>query len=158
MAKQAPNAVANFVHLTTQGFYTGQIFNQVVHGAYVRTGDPNGVVGQEPDGAGYSFPIDRAALTSKLTYGTVAMVVPPNGRPSGQFFIATHDYRGAIAGTPNSRRYGTGHVEFARVTRDSIGVIERIARQPVTHPAEAVTFLPTRPIYIESISVVPTSE
>lgn len=39
--EQAPNHVANFLHLGTSGFYTGTRFHRVIPGFMIQGGDPN---------------------------------------------------------------------------------------------------------------------
>src|SRR4051812_28671411 len=40
--KDAPNTVANFVHLADTGFYNGLTFHRVIQGFMTQGGDPNG--------------------------------------------------------------------------------------------------------------------
>jgi peptidyl-prolyl cis-trans isomerase B (cyclophilin B) len=90
--KAAPQAVANFVSLTQQGFYTGLSCHRLtVKQLYVlQCGDPNG---DGSGGPGYSFgPIENAPRDGVYPAGTIAMA--NTGQPDSQgsqFFLVYKD-------------------------------------------------------------------
>jgi peptidyl-prolyl cis-trans isomerase B (cyclophilin B) len=90
--KAAPQAVANFVSLTQQGFYKGLTCHRLtVKLLYVlQCGDPKG---DGTGGPGYSFgPIENAPKDGVYPAGTIAMANTgqPNSQGS-QFFIVYKD-------------------------------------------------------------------
>ena len=90
--KAAPQAVANFVSLTQEGFYTGSACPRLtVKDLYVlQCGDPNG---DGTGGPGYTFgPIENAPKDGVYPAGTIAMANTgqPNSQGS-QFFVVYKD-------------------------------------------------------------------
>ena len=81
--KQAPNTVANFIHLSDSGFYKGTTFHRVIQGFMIQGGDPKG------DGTGGpSWSIaDEIAPGLKHETGTLSMANAGPGTGGSQFFI-----------------------------------------------------------------------
>ncbi len=81
--KDAPNTVANFIHLADTGFYNGLTFHRVIQGFVVQGGDPNG---DGTGGPGYTIPDE---LSSTLTHeaGTLSMANAGPNSGGSQFFI-----------------------------------------------------------------------
>jgi peptidyl-prolyl cis-trans isomerase B (cyclophilin B) len=80
--KDAPNTVANFIHLADSGFYNGLIFHRIIEGFMAQGGDPNG------DGTGGpNWKIDDEQ--NKLTHeaGSLSMANAGPGTAGSQFFI-----------------------------------------------------------------------
>jgi len=86
---EAPNTVANFIHLVEQGFYDGLKFHRVLPGFVAQTGCPNG---DGTGGPGYKIPCEcyrddaRKHLRGSLSMALDARI----GRDTGgsQFFIS----------------------------------------------------------------------
>src|SRR6185503_11882820 len=66
--KDAPNTVANFIHLADTGFYKGLTFHRIIQGFMTQGGDPNG---DGTGGPGYT--IDDERNTLKHEAGTLSM-------------------------------------------------------------------------------------
>ena len=81
--KQAPNTVANFMHLADSGFYKGLIFHRVIQGFMAQGGDPNG---DGTGGPGYTI-ADEIDPTLKHEVGTLSMANAGPNTAGSQFFI-----------------------------------------------------------------------
>ncbi|MFN2389189.1 MAG: peptidylprolyl isomerase, partial [Actinomycetota bacterium] len=153
----APETVSSFVSLARTGFFDGLEWFRVERDAVIQTGDPNGVVGEPPDGPGYTFRGELPRRGRDYRYGIVAMA--PEGPPVGasergpehvfgsQWFIVVHE-----EGTAGLDPF---YPIFGRVDPDSYETLELIAKQPVaggTDPTAASR--PQEPIYILSIEIV----
>lgn len=80
--KQAPNTVANFLHLADSGFYKGTTFHRIIHGFMTQGGDPKG------DGTGGpGWKIDEEPNGLKHEAGSLAMANAGPGTGGSQFFI-----------------------------------------------------------------------
>lgn len=80
--KDAPNTVANFIHLVDSGFYKGLTFHRIIEGFMAQGGDPNG------DGTGGpNWKIDDEP--NKLTHeaGSLSMANAGPNTAGSQFFI-----------------------------------------------------------------------
>jgi peptidyl-prolyl cis-trans isomerase B (cyclophilin B) len=80
--KEAPNTVANFVHLAETGFYKGLTFHRVIAGFMTQGGDPNG---DGTGGPGYNIDDERNNL--KHEAGTLSMANAGPNTAGSQFFI-----------------------------------------------------------------------
>jgi cyclophilin family peptidyl-prolyl cis-trans isomerase len=91
--KDAPNAVANFIKLTKQGFYSGVIFHRVIKGFMIQGGDPTGT---GTGGPGYQFADELNPSTPSYQAGykkgVVAMANSGPNTNGSQFFIMLADY------------------------------------------------------------------
>ncbi len=84
---QAPNTVANFIHLVEQGFYDRLSFHRVIPGFVAQGGDPNG---DGTGGPGYTIPDEHHRKDARRHYwGSVAMAKTERPHSAGsQFYIA----------------------------------------------------------------------
>jgi peptidyl-prolyl cis-trans isomerase B (cyclophilin B) len=80
--KDAPNTVANFVHLADTGFYNGLTFHRVIQGFMTQGGDPNG---DGTGGPGYTIEDEHNKL--KHEAGTLSMANAGPNTAGSQFFI-----------------------------------------------------------------------
>lgn len=89
----APNTVANFIKLASEGFYNGVIFHRVISGFMIQGGDPTGT---GSGGPGYKFAdeLDPNTESAKAGYkrGAVAMANAGPNTNGSQFFIMHADY------------------------------------------------------------------
>ena len=81
--KQAPNTVANFLHLVDSGFYKGTTFHRVIQGFMIQGGDPKG---DGTGGPGWTI-ADEIAPGLKHETGTLSMANAGPGTGGSQFFI-----------------------------------------------------------------------
>jgi peptidyl-prolyl cis-trans isomerase B (cyclophilin B) len=81
--KQAPNTVANFMHLVDSGFYKGTIFHRVIQGFMIQGGDPKGDGTGSP---GWTI-ADEIAPGLKHETGTLSMANAGPGTGGSQFFV-----------------------------------------------------------------------
>ncbi len=81
--KQAPNTVANFMHLADSGFYKGLTFHRVIQGFMAQGGDP---AGDGTGGPGYTIP-DELDPVLKHEVGTLSMANAGPGTGGSQFFV-----------------------------------------------------------------------
>ena len=80
--KQAPNTVANFLHLTDSGFYKGLPFHRIIEGFMTQGGDPNG------DGTGGpGWKIDDEPNGLKHEAGSLSMANAGANTAGSQFFL-----------------------------------------------------------------------
>lgn len=111
----APQAVANFLDLSSKGFFQGVSCHRLVtEGIFVlQCGDPNGDGGGGP---GYDFgPIENAPQDNFYATGLLAMARPPYSpdfgpRMGSQFFIVFQD------STISSDQAG-GYTVFGKITQ-----------------------------------------
>jgi cyclophilin family peptidyl-prolyl cis-trans isomerase len=131
-AEAAPITVNNFVFLARKGFYDGLTFHRTVPGFVIQGGDPSG---DGSGGPGYQFadelPDDGYPL------GSVAMANAGPGTNGSQFFIVTGD---AAALTNDYSKFGQ--------------VVEGLdVAQAIESLGDEATQLPSRPVYIYSVTI-----
>jgi peptidyl-prolyl cis-trans isomerase B (cyclophilin B) len=80
--KEAPNTVANFMHLVDSGFYKKTGFHRVIQGFMAQGGDPKG---DGTGGPGYNIPDEISTL--KHETGTLSMANAGPNTGGSQFFI-----------------------------------------------------------------------
>ena len=80
--KEAPNTVANFVDLASNGFYDGLTFHRVIPGFMIQGGDPEG---KGTGGPGYT--IDNEPNALKHETGVISMANRGPDTNGSQFFI-----------------------------------------------------------------------
>ncbi|MFM9024824.1 MAG: peptidylprolyl isomerase [Planctomycetaceae bacterium] len=81
----APNTVANFVHLVEKGYYDGTPFHRVIGGFMAQGGDPTGT---GSGGPGYAIACECAAPTArKHFFGTLSMAHAGPDTGGSQFFL-----------------------------------------------------------------------
>lgn len=90
---KAPNTVANFISLASEGFYDGLIFHRIIPNFMIQGGDPNGV---GTGGPGYQIPgeFTQNGFDNDLkhTRGVISMARSQHPDSAGsQFFICHVD-------------------------------------------------------------------
>ena len=85
-SEEAPMTVANFVNLTSRGYYDGQKFHRVIADFMIQGGDPTGT-GQ--GGPGYNFGDEFNPARRHDSAGVLSMANAGPGTNGSQFFI-TH--------------------------------------------------------------------
>ena len=127
----APETVANFKKLATEGFYDGLIFHRVIKDFMIQGGCPTGTGTGDP---GYKF--DDEINEHKVVRGALAMANSGPNTNGSQFFVVTIDAAPWLDGK---------HTVFGEVT-DGMDVVDRIEGAP-TKGADR----PVEPIHIASI-------
>jgi len=137
--KDAPNTVANFVKLASQGFYNGITFHRVIKGFMIQGGDPNCSKAETASqcgmgGPGYQFAdeLNPATDSYKAGYkkGVVAMANAGPNTNGSQFFIM-------LADNPLPNAYSIfGKVVKGQEVVDVIGNVKTGAND---RPVETVT-------------------
>ncbi len=135
-AKDAPETVANFLKLSTDGFYDGVRFHRVIKDFMIQGGDPNS---KDDDwsndgigGPGYSF---KDEINShKIIRGVLAMANAGPNTNGSQFFIVTAQSAPWLDGK---------HTVFGRVV-EGMNVVDKIENAPTDkmrgdHPIENIT-------------------
>lgn len=107
---EAPNTVANFIHLVQKGFYDGTVFHRVMAGFMAQGGDPEGT---GTGGPGYMIP-DEQDLPDHRNHFRGSLSMANSGPSSGgsQFFIMFRP-SGPAAGVDLNGR----HAVFGRVIK-----------------------------------------
>jgi cyclophilin family peptidyl-prolyl cis-trans isomerase len=131
--KDAPETVANFRKLASEGFYDGLTFHRVIRDFMVQAGCPEG---NGTGGPGYEF--DDEINDHKIVRGTLAMANAGPNTNGSQFFIVTADETPWLDGK---------HTVFGRVTEGE-DVLERLNKTPTAGADRPVT-----PVYISSIDL-----
>ncbi len=135
----APNTVANFTKLASQGFYSGLTFHRVIKGFMIQGGDPNCSKAETANqcgmgGPGYQFADELNPNTESYKNGykkgVVAMANSGPNTNGSQFFIMLED-------NPLPNAYTIfGKVIKGQEIVDAIGNVETGAND---RPAKAVT-------------------
>ena len=113
--EEAPQTVANFRTLASEGFYNGLVFHRVIGNFMIQGGCPNGT---GTGGPGYTF--DDEFNEHPIVRGTLAMANAGPNTNASQFFILTAE------ATP----WQDGkHTAFGRVL-DGMDVVDTIEAQP----------------------------
>jgi len=81
---EAPNTVANFAHLATDGFYNNLNFHRVIKGFMAQGGCPKGT---GTGGPGWSIRCETATNVHKHEKGTLSMAHAGPDTGGSQFFI-----------------------------------------------------------------------
>ena len=98
--KDAPKTTANFMKLSSEGFYNGARFHRVINGFMIQAGDPNSKdddwLNDGTGGPGYQFEdeLNPQAESYKAGYlkGVVAMANSGPDTNGSQFFIMLENY------------------------------------------------------------------
>jgi len=83
---EAPMTVANFVNLSSRGYYNGLVFHRVIPEFMIQGGDPTGT---GSGGPGYEFGDEFSPKLKHSSPGTLSMANAGPGTNGSQFFI-TH--------------------------------------------------------------------
>ena len=129
----APETVANFKKLASEGFYDGLTFHRVIKDFMIQGGCP---AGTGTGGPGYQF--DDEINEHKIVRGALAMANAGPNTNGSQFFIVTTDAAPWLDGK---------HTVFGEVT-GGMDVVDRIENVP-TMGADR----PVDPILIASIEL-----
>jgi len=131
--EDAPETVANFRKLASEGFYNGLIFHRTIKDFMIQGGCP---YGSGTGDAGYKF--DDEINEHKIVRGALAMANSGPNTNGSQFFIVTTDAAPWLDGK---------HTVFGTVT-DGMDVVDRIENMP-TKGADR----PIEPIHIANIDL-----
>jgi peptidyl-prolyl cis-trans isomerase B (cyclophilin B) len=112
---EAPQTVANFRTLASEGFYNGLVFHRVIGNFMIQGGCPNGT---GTGGPGYTF--DDEFNEHPIVRGTLAMANAGPNTNGSQFFIVTAEATPWLDGK---------HTAFGRVL-DGMDVVDTIEAQP----------------------------
>jgi cyclophilin family peptidyl-prolyl cis-trans isomerase len=129
----APETVANFKKLASEGFYDGLTFHRVIKDFMIQGGCP---AGTGTGGPGYQF--DDEINDHKVARGALAMANSGPNTNGSQFFVVTIDAAPWLDGK---------HTVFGQVT-DGMDVVDRIEGVP-TMGADR----PVEPVIIASIEL-----
>jgi cyclophilin family peptidyl-prolyl cis-trans isomerase len=131
--KDAPETVANFRKLASEGFYDGLTFHRIIKDFMVQAGCPRG---NGTGGPGYEF--DDEINDHPLVRGSLAMANAGPNTNGSQFFIVT------AAETP---WLDGKHTVFGKVT-DGDDVLDRLNDVPTSGADKPVT-----PVYISAVEL-----
>ncbi len=131
--KDAPETVANFKKLASEGFYDGLTFHRIIKDFMVQAGCPRG---NGTGGPGYEF--DDEINDHKLVRGSLAMANAGPNTNGSQFFLVTADETPWLDGK---------HTVFGKVTGGE-DVLERLNEMPTSGADK-----PLNPVYISSVEL-----
>jgi len=125
--EEAPETVANFRKLASEGFYDGLVFHRVIGNFMIQGGCPNGT---GTGGPGYTF--DDEFNEHPIVRGTLAMANAGPNTNGSQFFIVTADACPWLDGK---------HTVFGRVTggMDVVDAISSVESDASDRPRDEVT-------------------
>jgi cyclophilin family peptidyl-prolyl cis-trans isomerase len=129
----APETVANFKKLASEGFYNGLTFHRIIKDFMIQGGCP---AGTGTGGPGYQF--DDEFNDHKVVRGALAMANSGPNTNGSQFFIVTTDAAPWLDGK---------HTVFGEVS-DGMDVVDRIEGVPTVGADR-----PVEPIMIASIDL-----
>jgi cyclophilin family peptidyl-prolyl cis-trans isomerase len=129
----APETVANFKKLASEGFYDGLTFHRIIKDFMIQGGCP---AGTGTGGPGYQF--DDEFNDHKVVRGALAMANSGPNTNGSQFFIVTVDAAPWLDGK---------HTVFGEVS-DGMDVVDRIEGVPTVGADR-----PVEPIMIASIEL-----
>ena len=132
--EDAPNTVANFAHLASEGFYNGLAFHRVIPGFMAQGGCPHSK--DNPSMAGTGGPgwaIDCETDTSKKAHrrGTLSMAHAGPNTGGSQFFIT-------FVPTPHLDGVHTVFGAIEEDDTDSFMVLDKIAQGDAIESIEVV--------------------
>jgi cyclophilin family peptidyl-prolyl cis-trans isomerase len=129
----APETVANFKKLASEGFYDGLTFHRIIKDFMIQGGCP---AGTGTGGPGYQF--DDEFNDHKVVRGALAMANSGPNTNGSQFFIVTTDAAPWLDGK---------HTVFGEVS-DGMDVVDRIEGVPTVGADR-----PVEPVMIASIDL-----
>ena len=136
----APNTVANFVHLAETGFYDGSKFHRCIPGFVIQGGDPNSKSADSSrwgtGGPGYCI----ACEINKRKHARGVLSMAHAGKDTGgsQFFVT-------VASTPH---LDGKHTVFGRIT-EGMDVVDKIATSPTGRGDQPIT-----PVVMTKVTVL----
>ena len=127
--EQAPETVANFTKLASEGYYDGLTFHRVIEDFMIQGGCPQG---DGTGGPGYQFADEPSALELPVERGALAMANAGPDTNGSQFFIVTAEECSWLNGK---------HAVFGRVTEgmDVADAISTVDSDGSDRPVEPVT-------------------
>ncbi len=147
LADKAPKHVANFLELAKKGFYDGTKFHRVIRGFMIQGGCPNtkeGAQGEPGTGSpGYNVPAEFSDV--RHVRGIVSMARGGDPNSAGCQFFLCHGEANWLDG-----KYSA----FAKV-EEGIEALDKIADVPVTANRSGETSVPTLPIHLYAVIVLP---
>lgn len=122
---EAPETVANFEKLATEGFYDGIVFHRVIPDFVVQGGDPltkelplsNPRIGT--GGPGYKLKCETAGNPHRHVEGALSMAHAGKDTGGSQFFI--------VLSETNTRHLNGVHTVFGKVT-EGMDVVRQLAK------------------------------
>jgi len=154
LEEAAPRTVANFVFLAEQRFFDGLPWPRIERDFVIQTGDPDGVIGTDVEGPGYTIPDELPKSGREYVYGTVAMANDGPGTGGSQFFIVVHDPTGKTEPAGIEPEYSI----FGKVAEASYETLHKIAAMPIEGGVEVPSAVrPRSPVVIESVEIVAAS-
>lgn len=149
LEEDAPVAVNNFVFLAREGFYDGLTWHRIERNFVIEAGDPSGVIGEDPDGPGYTIPDELPERSRDYRFGVVAMATEAPDSGGSRFFIIVHDRRGE---RPAGLKIQ--YSIFGRVEEHTYETLLALHRLPVHGGIDPVRgYMPRPPAYINSIEI-----
>ena len=128
----APNTVANFIHLVQQSFYDGTTFHRVIPNFMAQGGDPNSRTGEGSPGSGgpgWTIRDEHGGENIRRHFaGTLSMAKTPPPDTAGSQFFLTH------APTPHLNGQ---HTAFGRIL-EGLDVARAIRKDDVIITARVV--------------------
>ena len=152
----APNTVANFKKLASQGFYDGTCFHRIIKGFMIQGGDPNTKDPAKEDEYGLGNP----GYTIKAEFndrphqtGVISMARGPSPDSAGsQFFICD-----APPDDPRMQYLNGKYTTFGKLIKGD-DVLRKIADTPVGPNARGEPSKPLKRVGVISIKIVPRDE
>lgn len=142
-AERAPKAVASFVFLANEGFFNGLTFHRIVDGFMIQGGDPKG---DGTGGPGYEFATE---IDPGLRFGKPGVLAMANSGldTNGSQWFVTLAPDTELNPTDSASYTIFGHVTEGMETVDEIGLL------PTTGLEGSEQSTPTKPVYIESVTI-----
>jgi len=123
----APNTVANFVKLATEGFYNGLTFHRVIPGFVIQGGCPHG---DGTGGPGYTIKCELDGDNQYHNRGVLSMAHAGRDTGGSQFFICHN--------RENTRHLDRQHTCFGRVVK-GLEIIDLIEAGDKIQQIEIIT-------------------
>ena len=145
---KAPKSVENFLGYVKSGFYDGTLFHRVIAGFMIQGGGFGKDLRQKPTKAPIAIE-SKNGLSNVRGSLAMARTMDPNSA-TAQFFINTVDnQRLDYAGDANP-----GYAVFGKVIA-GLDVVDKIRAVPTGAQGPFRSDVPTTPVVIEKVSLVP---
>ena len=146
----APNTVANFVELVSQGFYDGLIFHRVIPGFMIQGGDPTG---SGMGGPGHCIKGEFSQNgykknTLKHTRGVLSMARSMMADSAGSQFFVMHE---------NAPHLDGAYAAFGKVT-EGMDVVDAIASTPTGYQDRPVQEQRMKRVTVETFGETYTAQ
>lgn len=151
--QKAPKTAGNFLFYVKSGFYNGTIFHRVIDGFMVQGG---GFTANMKEKAPIKKPIQNEAANGLLNKQYTIAMARTNDPHSAttQFFINVEDNKMLDYKSPTPSGYG--YTVFGQVISGQ-HIIDLIKQVP-THTVGMHSDVPTTPVIIESMEILPTEK